>query len=126
MDTVARKPDETVQVNLRIKESFRRKLEGEAAKHQVSLNKEMIMRLEDSFQRKAGADFEVIADDMRTMLEHYANRLELLMIEEKLVKALAKSSDPNVSKLAGAFFAVRQSVQHYSGPPMALSRERKK
>jgi hypothetical protein len=43
-----RKPTETVQVNLRMKEGLRRRLEREAQKQSVSLNAEMTRRLETS------------------------------------------------------------------------------
>ncbi len=52
-----RKPAQTVQVNLRIKEALRRRLEREAQKQQVSLNAEMTRRLEGSL-----ADEDRLAD----------------------------------------------------------------
>jgi hypothetical protein len=47
-----RPANETVQVNLRIKESFRRRLEQSAEKAGVSLNAEMVHRLEESYRRE--------------------------------------------------------------------------
>jgi hypothetical protein len=49
---VSRKPTEVVQVNLRIKESLRRRLERAAMASGSSLNAEMIERLEKSFQNE--------------------------------------------------------------------------
>jgi|SRR6516225_2868500 hypothetical protein len=47
-----RAPSETVQVNLRIKESFRRRLERSAEKGRVSLNAEMVRRLKESYRNE--------------------------------------------------------------------------
>jgi hypothetical protein len=47
-----RNANATVQVNARIKETLRRKLEAAAKEHQVSFNRELTTRLEDSFQRE--------------------------------------------------------------------------
>ena len=59
-----RKPDSWVQVNLRIKEELRLKLEREAKQHQVSFNRELITRLQDSLDTKARQSLEGIAADM--------------------------------------------------------------
>jgi hypothetical protein len=47
-----RNANATVQVNARIKETLRRKLEAAAKEHQVSFNRELTRRLEESFQRE--------------------------------------------------------------------------
>ena len=47
---MARKPTETVGLTLRIREELRRKLEREADRREVSLNREITRRLENSFQ----------------------------------------------------------------------------
>jgi len=47
-----RPANETVQVNLRIKESFRRRIEQSAEKAGVSLNAEMVRRLEESYRQE--------------------------------------------------------------------------
>jgi len=47
-----RNANATVQVNARIKETLRRKLEVAAKEHQVSFNRELTRRLEESFQRE--------------------------------------------------------------------------
>src|SRR5262245_40593770 len=49
---VQRPANETVQVNLRIKESFRRRIERSAEKAGVSLNAEMVRRLEESYRQE--------------------------------------------------------------------------
>ena len=47
---MARKPTDTVQLNLRFSETLRRRLEREAARHDQSLNAEIVHRLEQSFR----------------------------------------------------------------------------
>jgi hypothetical protein len=49
---VARKLTDIVQVNLRLRESLRRKLERESEKRGLSFNAELTRRLEDSFDRE--------------------------------------------------------------------------
>ena len=48
----ARKPTDIVQVNLRLRESLRRRLEREAEKRGLSFNAELTRRLEESFERE--------------------------------------------------------------------------
>ncbi|MGE9009546.1 Arc family DNA-binding protein [Leptospira interrogans] len=47
---MARKPNEAVQLKLRFTEGLRRQLEREANRHDVSMNSEIIRRLEESFK----------------------------------------------------------------------------
>jgi hypothetical protein len=47
---MARKPSATVDTKIRMKEALRRRLETESRKHAVSLNAEMVRRLERSFE----------------------------------------------------------------------------
>jgi Arc-like DNA binding domain len=55
-----RRPTETVQVNLRMKESLRRQLEDAAKANEVSLNAEMIRRLEQFSEH----------EELRRQVEH--------------------------------------------------------
>jgi hypothetical protein len=48
---LARKPTDTVYLQLRISEGLRRRLEREAAKHKRSMNTEIIHRLDASFEQ---------------------------------------------------------------------------
>jgi len=108
-----RKPAETVQVNLRMKESFRRRLEAEARTHRVSLNKEMMLRLEDSFEKTARRSLDSIAADMEIAWARYGERFLLLGLEESLAKALANSKDPEIATLAGAWLMTRAASKDY-------------
>ncbi len=69
---VPRKPTETVQVNLRMKEAMRRRLEQAAKKADISLNAEMLRRLEESFDR----------DEKRSLVE-VTQRLEAVTVALK-------------------------------------------
>jgi hypothetical protein len=104
---MARKPAETVQVNLRIKEGMRRQLEREAHAHRVSLNKEMLLRLEESFEKTAKRELDGIASDMAAVWARYGKRFLLLGLEDDLAKALAKTKDPEIANLAAAWLKTR-------------------
>ena len=107
---MARRPNETVQTNLRIKEGLRRTLEREAQNHGVSFNKEILLRIEASFDSSARRDLDTIAEDMRTSWLRFGERLLLLDLEDQLAEALAKTTDPEVSKLAKAWLRTRERV----------------
>jgi hypothetical protein len=53
---MARKPTDTVALTLRIREELRRRLQREADKDDVSLNWEIIRRLEGSFEARRALD----------------------------------------------------------------------
>jgi hypothetical protein len=97
---VARNPNITVQVNLRLKESLRRKLEREADKHQTSLNNEMRLRLEDSLTRAAQFNLVETVSKMDRAWERYGERFLRLRLEDDLIAAMEKSADPEVAKAA--------------------------
>jgi hypothetical protein len=97
---VVRNPNITVQVNLRIKESLRRDLEREADKHQTSLNNEMRLRLEDSLKRAAQFDLVETVGEMNRAWERFGERFLRLRLENDLIEAMAKSTDPEVAKAA--------------------------
>jgi hypothetical protein len=65
---LARNPTDIVELKLRARESLRRKLEAAAKRHQVSLNNEMVTRLEASLEDKARNDFATIAQDLRLQM----------------------------------------------------------
>ena len=94
---MVRKPDETVQVNLRIKEGLRRKLEREATKHQVSLNQEMTARLEGSLEKETKRSLEDIASDLETSWHRFR---EILLTSNDATRSeilkLAKWNDPKI------------------------------
>jgi hypothetical protein len=92
---MSRKPTDTVQVGLRIRESLRRQLEKESEKHRVSINQEMAMRLEDSFRADAFRSIDTIAADLANIhgrmssAHHETNKLgDLLNATEVLLKQI--------------------------------------
>jgi hypothetical protein len=64
-----RKPTATVQVNLRIKEEFRRKLEAVAKQEEISLNQLIRDRLDDSIEQTAKQSLAEITSDMERTWE---------------------------------------------------------
>jgi hypothetical protein len=90
-----RKPRETVQINLRIKEELRRKLEAEATRMGQSMNGVIIDRIELSFRNQQLRDIDQIARDLKVAAEqqHTKNLLgDLVRDVEALTKALASAS----------------------------------
>jgi hypothetical protein len=92
---MSRKPTDTVQVGLRIRESLRRQLEKESEKHRCSINQEMAMRLEDSFRADALRSIDASASYLANHVarldarEHEANKLgDLLNATEALLKQI--------------------------------------
>jgi hypothetical protein len=74
-----RKPNATVQVNLRIKEKLRRKLEAAAKEHEVSFNQEITARLEDSLEGKAKQSLENIAVDIELAWRRFDDKTNKLV-----------------------------------------------
>ncbi len=77
MKRLAEKPGDIVQPNLQIREELRQRLEREARKNQLSLNKEMIRRLEASFEADAMKSIEQIAAELQKSWSRARRRLEL-------------------------------------------------
>jgi hypothetical protein len=98
-----RQPHEIANINLRIRESLRRKLEREAKRHRFSLNTEIRLRLEDTLQRQAPRELELIAADIELHWARYADRHLALELEDQLIARLAEvaeSKDPELASLA--------------------------
>ena len=108
---MVRSPNVTVQVNLRIKESLRRQLEREADKHQTSLNNEMRLRLEDSFKAQDLRDHGEHNRDTEVLLARYARHLTLHELQQDLMRAMEKTTDPEVAKLWTAWRAVESAAK---------------
>jgi Arc-like DNA binding domain len=70
------RPNQTVQTNLRMKESLRRKIEREAQKHGISFNKECLLRIEASFQSEAVRELDAVAQDIQTAWFRFSKWLE--------------------------------------------------
>ena len=59
-----RKPTDHVQTGLRIREGLRLRLEAAAKRNKLPLNREMMNRLERSFQADAARSIEDVAADL--------------------------------------------------------------
>jgi hypothetical protein len=92
-----RKPEELVITNLRLRESLRRALEREAEQHQVSLNKEIINRLEDSLEAGDKLKLSVIAYDMMMAWLRFGDRFLALELEGGIKQAI-KNGDLDAAR----------------------------
>jgi hypothetical protein len=74
---ISRRKTEIVQVNLRLREEFRQRLVGCAQRHGLSLNQEMVRRLEQSFEHEERQDLKAdlkatIREEMGPMMKRLA------------------------------------------------------
>jgi hypothetical protein len=87
-----RKPEETVVTNLRIRESLRRELERAAEQHRLSLNKEIINRLEDSLEASTRQstieNISSVANDLLVNWLRFGDRFLALEFEEGIKQAI--------------------------------------
>ena len=67
---MARRPSDIVSPNLRIREDLRARLEKAAVKNRVSINREMINRLTDSFELKVRLGSEELLDGLKVAWAH--------------------------------------------------------
>jgi hypothetical protein len=79
-----RKPVEIANLHVRMRESLRRRLERAAEAHRISINKEVVVRLESSFEQEAKRDFSYYAADIGTAVD----RLGVLLIEAEHVAGI--------------------------------------
>ena len=102
---MARKPSDIVAPNLRIREDLRLRLEKAAIKNRVSINREMINRLTDSFVLRARlnleelhADMKVDAAHIRQATLHHPNlQADLINAAEALVAANKKQDQTAIT-----------------------------
>lgn len=96
-----RKPHATVHINLRLRESLRQKLARAADKHRVSLNSEIVLRLQDSFENKdAPRALHEITESMQLNWARLATHLAASQLEKEVTTALLQNKDPaNIVKL---------------------------
>jgi len=76
---LARSPTDIVELKVRARESLRARLVAEAERHQVSLNNEMVTRLEASLEDKTWNDLATAAQDFATSAQDFrriATRME--------------------------------------------------
>jgi hypothetical protein len=96
-----RQPHEFVQIKLRLAEPLRRELEREAKKHRFTLNNEIRLRLEDSFNKyEVPRALTDLIHDLKLNWDRYSNRFVMLTLEDQLADALSRTKDPEVANLA--------------------------
>jgi hypothetical protein len=78
---VARKPTDTVKLNLRFPEALRRRLEREARAQNRSLNTEIVERLYRSFEQSRDR-INLIAEALLSELDHKIINRMLELIDE--------------------------------------------
>ncbi len=83
-----RKPTDTIQINLRLKEHLRRRLEAAAKARQVSLNYEMASRLERSLAGESELSLFMVAQDIERNWLNFAERHLQLSLENDLVEGV--------------------------------------
>jgi hypothetical protein len=78
---MSRKPVDTVQLKVRIRESLRKKLADDAKKRRLSLNKVIGERLEESFQLQSLAASAASLSTSATLLQSIARVLDRVVGE---------------------------------------------
>jgi hypothetical protein len=104
---MSRKLTDVVQAGLRVRESLRRRLEKEAEKRGASINHEMVMRLERSFEADTAMSIDASAGHLANLVarldarEHEANKLgDLVRAAEALLKQIEAGNSEATKKAA--------------------------
>jgi hypothetical protein len=103
------------QINLRVAESLQRRLENAARQRGTSLNNEMRVRLEESFEIESLRSVNDVATDMAYHWSRFAERFLLLDLASEMVTAAE----------AGDFEKVRVMAGHFRKSQEAATRQRK-
>jgi hypothetical protein len=107
-----RKPSETVQVNLRIKETLRRRLAKVAELNGCSLNYELVERLSRSLDTVPPArPFEDIVGDMKVVWAKYGQAFHAVAQQGSLISVLDTLIGQTESLLPFADEARRKDVE---------------
>jgi hypothetical protein len=104
-----RKPTETVQVNLRIKESERRKLEAAAERNHVSLNAEMAARLQRSLEQRELLTMNQVFENVERGLRPLLNNIHELNKSGDLIRAVDALIDRILPLLAARVIDGREA-----------------
>jgi hypothetical protein len=96
-----RRPHDLANINLRIRESLRAKIEREAKRHHFSLNNEIRIRLEDSLARDTARGLDDIAYDLKVNYARLQHRYQVLELGDALAAAvLAPAKWEDVAQMA--------------------------
>ena len=89
-----RHPDNVTVLSLRIKKELHRKLKREAAKHRVSVNNEIAMRLQDSFEAGARRSLDGIITHMALLWSQVETYVAASELEWEVAGAVLENKDP--------------------------------
>ena len=107
---------ETVHLSLRLQERLRQRLERAAHDHNISLNKEIHLRLEDSFTSETSRNLDKIVADLEICWLRFSARFLRLDLEDTLAEKLAACRElpPDVVQAARLWLAHRTQEQRPS------------
>jgi hypothetical protein len=111
-----RHPDNVLQVSLRIRKELHRKLKLAAAKHRVSLNNEIVLRLNDSFEDLgARRSLDSIAIQMGLLWSQIEAYVAASELEIEVTRAVLENNDPKeIVKLLLKWLGQRQVTRRAS------------
>lgn len=96
---MARKPTDIVAPNLRIRESLRQRLEKAAKRHGISINAEMVFRLNKSFEQDDLLTIQRTAQEMARygqMLHAIRKQSDLLRASQALIDAIMSGNSTTI------------------------------
>jgi hypothetical protein len=107
-----RKPHAIAHVNVRLREHLRAKLAREAERHQTSLNNEIRIRLEKSFEVEAQNDIDSIARHLESAWARLSGTLSHLGLAGGLVEALEQGKDDEeIGKIVRAMREITKATK---------------
>jgi hypothetical protein len=92
-----RKPDATIQINLRVRESMRRRLERAAEKQGTSMNYQITSRIEAAFDQEHLRTIDAVTRD----LESHAARIAAADVSEDRLADLRRCVEALIPVLDG-------------------------
>jgi Arc-like DNA binding domain len=113
-----RKPHDIAHINLRLPETLRGKIERAAKKHRFSLNNEIRLRLEGSFET-VDAVRRTLSDillDMQLHWDRYADRFLMLDLAEELARRVLtpdQDGGPDAVTLAQIWLSKHEQFRGY-------------
>jgi len=117
---MSRQPRENLHTfPLRIREHLRAKIERAANAHRCSMNNEIRLRLEDSFNqdnvRTVTYSLGDLRDDMEYVWRRFRDRIQMLDVGEELATAVAAGEIPRAERLAKRWLEYREEVRRTGG-----------
>lgn len=95
-----------VDIKIRLREPLRAKIEAAAKRNVVSMNAEMVRRLEHTFEKQTLGNLQDIAEDMKLVWEKYGNRFLKLELADEILTAI-ESGDLEAARRAARVYRKR-------------------